>query len=191
MKKHLFFVTGNTGKVRSLRNIIKDLGSDIVVEQIKYKYPEIKDDEKIETVAKLGANYCYKKFGKDVIVTDVGLFIDALKGFPGINTNFVLKKIGVKGLIKLMKGIRNRKAEFRLALGYAGKKGSKIFFASVHGKIAEKPIGRRGFGFDPIFVLDGQKKTFAQDPTLRDKYGPFRICVNKFITWYEKELAKK
>ncbi|OYT56357.1 MAG: non-canonical purine NTP pyrophosphatase [Candidatus Aenigmarchaeota archaeon ex4484_14] len=186
MKHHLFFVTGNAGKVRSLNNILKELKSNVVVEQLKYNYPEIKDDEKIETVALLGASYCYKKFGKGVIVTDVGLFIDALNGFPGINTSFVLKKIGTIGLIKLMKGVKNRSVDFRLALGYAGKKGSKVFSASVSGKVAQRPAGRGGFGFDPIFILDGQKKTFAQDPSLRDRYGPFRMCVKKFIRWYDK-----
>lgn len=183
----IYYVTTNKGKVEILNNIMKDSKTRIRFEIIDYDYPEDKSDDSVETVALKGAELCANKFDKEVIVTDTGIFIDALKGFPGVNTAFTIKRIGKEGLIKLMEGVDNRQAEIKVALAYC-KPGSKpeLFLTVVKGSISEEVRGNLGFGFDPIFIPKGYTKTFGEDTQLRDRLMGYRNSITKFVEWYSK-----
>jgi XTP/dITP diphosphohydrolase len=100
----------------------------------------------------------------DVVAEDAGLFVDALQGFPGPYSSDVYKRLGVKGVLKLMEGVRNRKASFRSAVAFCRPAGRpKCFLGTVVGTIGLRPRGSGGFGFDPIFIpAEGDGRTFAQ-----------------------------
>ena len=185
--KTIHFVTSNPGKVEILNNILKELNlNDIKIEMINYDSPEYKHDGKIETVALESAKHCASKFNKEIITTDVGLFIEALNEFPGINTAFTLDRIGTKGLIELMKDKENRNAKFKAALAYcAPNKEAKSFTIETDLIISKEEKGDKGFGFDPIAIPKGHNQTFAENTKLRDELIGYKQAFIKFIKWYQ------
>lgn len=184
----LYFVTSNAGKVASIKNILKqtDLGLD--VEMLQAEYPEDKEEGTTSRVALTGAQYCADKYQKPVMVTDAGIFIKALNGFPGVNTKFAYQRIGNEGIIKLLEGKTEREVEWILSLGYCEPEKEPIEFTSVlKGKISEQERRDKGFGFDPIFIPEGYTETLAENPGLRDEIGPFKQSLLKFAEWYKSK----
>jgi XTP/dITP diphosphohydrolase len=100
---------------------------------------------------------------RDFIVDDTGLFIDALKGFPGVWSAYAQKTIGNKGILKLMEGVEDRGAEFRCCIGCDLNGERTVVTGVCRGYITDSERGTDGFGFDPIFSPDG-KLTFAEMP---------------------------
>lgn len=101
-----------------------------------------------------------------LIIDDSGLFIDALEGFPGVYSAYVMDTIGCGGILKLMDGMEERSAIFECVIGYIGTAGKTgLIKGTVHGSITTSQRGDQGFGYDPIFVPDGYSKTFAEMPS--------------------------
>lgn len=183
----VYFVTSNQGKIESIKNILKNLNLNLEIEMLKAEYPENKTDETTQGVVLAGAKYCADKYKKAVLVTDTGIFIKALNGFPGINTKFVYVRIGNEGIIKLMEGEKDREVEWILSLGYCapGKEPAEFTY-QLKGTIAEELRGDKGFGFDPIFIPNGYEQTFGEKPGLRDEVGPFKQTLIQFVDWYTR-----
>jgi XTP/dITP diphosphohydrolase len=162
-KKTLYFITSNKGKVIEAKLKLSDIKINIV--QKNLGYPEIQADT-LEDVAIYGADYLQKKFNQPFIIEDAGLFIDALNGFPGVYSAYVYYKIGCLGILRLLKDIKIRKATFKSIYVYCepGKK-PILFKGECMGEISFKKFGDFGFGFDPIFIPDGESRTFAQMKT--------------------------
>lgn len=163
--KTVYFITSNKGKVLEAKTKFSDL--DINVVQKDLGYPEIQADS-LEDVARFGAEHVQKKFNQPFILEDAGLFIDVLDGFPGVYSAYVFYKIGCSGILRLLKEFDNnsRKATFRsvYAYGESGKK-PRLFVGECRGTISKKLLGEHGFGYDPIFIPDGETRTFAQMDT--------------------------
>jgi XTP/dITP diphosphohydrolase len=96
-------------------------------------------------------------------VEDAGLFVESLSDFPGPFSAFVLKTIGTAGIIRLMSGKPSREAQFRSAVAVAmDGRLMAVFEGAIKGNITNSPRGKGGFGFDPIFVPEGKRTSFAQ-----------------------------
>jgi len=151
----LTFVTGNANKVKEARDILGNLG--IAVEQDNCGYPELQEDS-LDPIARYGARYAADLSGKEVIVEDAGLFIDALGGFPGPYSAYVANTIGNPGILKLLEdvGEGDRGAKFMSVVGYCKPNGTAVTFCGfIEGTITHTEEGTGGFGFDPIFAVDG------------------------------------
>jgi len=154
------FITGNAHKVREAAEILS--GSGIKLRQIDLELEELQAED-LKDIAEACALRGASMLGRPVLVEDSGLFISALSGFPGPYSSYVLKTIGFKGILVLMRGRSNRSARFESAVAYsANGEEAKVFKGSTVGTISPSAKGRGGFGFDPIFMVRGQKKTFAE-----------------------------
>jgi XTP/dITP diphosphohydrolase len=183
--KTVYFVTGNPGKVREAKAMFEKLGIDL--QQLAYEYPELQSDD-LEEIAKYGAKNAAMYLKKPIIVEDAGMFISALKGFPGPYSSFIFKCIGNEGILKLMKGVKNRNAQFTSVVGYCEPGKEAITFSgSVKGKISDEPRGKMGFGYDPIFLY--HNKTFAQMSTEEKNEVSHRCtALRKFAEWFCKDI---
>lgn len=153
------FVSTNPGKYREVRALLRPYG--IRVRWKRRKLPEPQTAEIEEVVrSKLEA---VRDVSGWVLVEDSGLFIPSLGGFPGVYSAHILDIWGFGPLFELLRK-RPRRASFRAVVGL--RRGRKIwlFPGEVRGKIAPRAAGRRGFGYDPIFIPDGGTRTFAQIP---------------------------
>ena len=182
--KHLFVIaTGSAGKIRDFAHILgtdhyefktlKDIGFDEDIVEDGNTFAEnaiIKSNTTAEWLAK-------KNIEATVLADDSGLEVFALNGEPGIYSARYCGKHGddEANNVKLMQKLgdsTNRKARYFCALSYqtvTKKENGEfviskpiIFEGECRGEINHAPVGNMGFGYDPLFVPDGETRTFAQ-----------------------------
>jgi XTP/dITP diphosphohydrolase len=190
--KFIFFATGNFNKFNEARRVLAEY--HISTAMLRVKNYEIQSDL-LDEIAKASAIDAFNTCHLPVIVEDAGLFVEALRGFPGPYSAYVYKTISNPGLLKLMENIENRKAEFRSSIAYYdGQKALESFEGEAQGNIVHSErwgTGKSGFGFDPIFSPSRSGKTFAE-MTIEEKNG-FSHRANafhKFGEWYQKLLER-
>ena len=182
----IVFATGNPNKVHEIRLILKEY--PITIEERDQKGREIQSED-LEEVAEASVLWAVEKIRAPTIVEDSGLFIDALRGFPGTSTAYVYKTIGKRGVLKLLEDEINRTASFKSAIAYsAPREKPRCFLGEVHGRISLKERGARGFGFDPIFESEyGQGRTFGEiEVEEKNRYSHRAIAVRRFAEWLIK-----
>ncbi|NLL94803.1 MAG: RdgB/HAM1 family non-canonical purine NTP pyrophosphatase [Thermoplasmatales archaeon] len=153
-------ITSNQGKAVEFKAAFKDLG--ISVSHISIPYDEIQADT-LEEVVRAGVAALRAEGQSNFLIDDSGLFIDSLGGFPGVYSSYVQKTLGNAGVLKLLHGTRDRGAEFRCCVGCDVDGKTVMASGSCRGTILENASGSGGFGFDPIFTVDGVK-SFAEIP---------------------------
>lgn len=153
----LTFVSTNAGKFREVRTILAEYG--VEVRWLRRELPEIQAD-RLESVvdAKLAVA---AKLAPGVLVEDSGVFIPGLGGFPGVYSAYALRTIGLEGILRLVRG-RSRDALFRAVAGVSLDARRWMRSGECRGRIAHGIRGRHGFGYDPIFIPDGETQTFGQ-----------------------------
>ncbi len=160
----VFFATSNKDKFKEVSGILK---AD--VQHLPFDYPEIRS-ESVEEVARDSVRAAYRRCKEPVFVEDTGLFIDALKGFPGTYSGWVQQKIGNEGILRLMEGKEERSAHFETCIAYLkDREHTYVFRGRCDGTIASEPRGDAGFGYDPIFIPNGEHQTFAESIELKNK----------------------
>ncbi|MBC7080230.1 MAG: XTP/dITP diphosphatase [Methanothrix sp.] len=144
------FVTSNRGKFIEAQRI---LGGIV---QADLGYTEIQADT-LEEVVLFGLKELSTRLDSPFIIEDAGLFVEALNGFPGVYSAYVQKTIGNSGILRLMDGIENRAASFRSVVGYSAPGMEPVLFkGELRGVIGFEARGTGGFGYDPIFEVDGR-----------------------------------
>jgi XTP/dITP diphosphohydrolase len=143
----IYFVTSNKGKYSEAQGIFGDLV------QKDIGYAEIQADT-LEEVALYGMKEVAARLQGPVMLEDAGLFVEALRGFPGVYSAYVQKTIGNAGILRLMEGQENRNAYFKSVVAYAEPGAETVMFSGeVHGRIGFEARGKKGFGYDPIFYV--------------------------------------
>ena len=169
-------VTSNLGKLKEFKII---LGNEVKINRIKQEYRELRSDNP-EEIAKESAKRLANELKTPVVVEDSGLFIKALNDFPGTCSSYIHKRIGLKGILKLMKNIEDRTCYYKSAVAYceSGKE-AIIFLGEEKGTIAEEIKGSCGFGHDPVFIPEGSKKTYGEMQNCENLKRFRRIAVEK------------
>ncbi|MBX5321231.1 MAG: XTP/dITP diphosphatase [Candidatus Bathyarchaeota archaeon] len=184
--KVIFFATNNINKFNEARRVLSRY--KIAVGMLRVKTLEIQS-ESLEEIAKNSAIHAFQQCHLPIIVEDAGLFVEALKGFPGPYASYVYKTIGNEGLLKLMKEATNRRARFQSMVVYFSEElESPICFkGEVLGEITETVReGCSGFGFDPVFKPLKSEKTFAEmDIDEKNLYSHRAKAFHKFARWYK------
>jgi non-canonical purine NTP pyrophosphatase (RdgB/HAM1 family) len=154
----LVFVTSNPGKAREASRF---LGRP--VEARALDLPEMQSLD-FEEVAAAKARGAAEALGTAVLVEDSGLALAAWNGFPGPLTKWLTESVGEAGLARMLEPFGDRRVEAVSVLAVARPGDSRVTVAvgRVPGVIAEAPRGRGGFGWDVIFVPEGESRTFAE-----------------------------
>ena len=155
----LILVTQNEHKLRELRPLFEEY--EVEFETTNLSKLEIRSND-VERVALEAAKVAYYESKTRVVLDDTGLYIDALEGFPMSYAAFVLKTLGRKGILKLMDGVKDRKARFVTAVGFSDGETLATFKGIMEGSIAAEEGGQEGFGYDPIFIPEGYTQTYAE-----------------------------
>ncbi|MCK5547513.1 MAG: hypothetical protein KAI64_00755, partial [Thermoplasmata archaeon] len=142
----LHFATSNKGKFNEAKSKLAQLS----LNHLDIVYPEVQASS-LHEVVEYALEWFKGKVDKNVMIEDSGLFIDELKGYPGVYSSYVFKTVGCKGILKLMEGVKNRGAEFRACAGLLVNGRRTILYGTCKGRIAPELRGKGGFGFDPIF----------------------------------------
>jgi XTP/dITP diphosphohydrolase len=179
----VLFATSNRGKLEEARAILAPFG--IMVEQFDGKGIEIQADTTAE-IAAYSSRGAAAAARRAVLVEDAGLYVDSLGGFPGPYSAYAFKTIGVAGVVALLPPYAKREARFVSSLAYCRPLGEPTQFeGTAVGSITAKPMGKRGFGFDPIFLPRGGSKTFGE-LTVEEKceVSHRAASMKKFAKWY-------
>ena len=169
-------VTSNLGKVKEFEII---LGNEIEINHIEKEYRELRSDNP-EEIAEEAAKRLAEELQKTIVVEDSGLFIKSLRDFPGTCSSYIHKRIGLKGILKLMENVENRSCTYKSAVGYCEPSKEPVsFFGEEKGKVAEEARGSYGFGHDPIFIPAGQEKTYGETENCENLKRFRKIAVEK------------
>ena len=193
----ILIATNNPGKFKELKELLP--------KHIKYFRPQdFKLKEPKETAkdfkgnARIKSLYCAKKSGLISISDDSGLEVADLNNQPGIYSarwagklkNFSLAIEKIRKLL-LKKKLSESKANFTccISVGFPNGK-SYEFLGKVFGKVTFPPKGKRGFGYDPIFVANKELKTFGQLPakyknSISHRYQAFK-SVKKYNNYVQQ-----
>src|SRR5665647_313734 len=100
----------------------------------------------------------------DVFADDTGLEIEALNGLPGVHSaRFVGEdkdsSANIEKVLSMLKGKKNRKARFRTVIALILEGNEYLFEGIVSGTIIEEKKGTEGFGYDPVFIPEGNELT--------------------------------
>ena len=165
--KKILIGTHNAGKFKEIAYLISKRLKKISPTSLKIKSPKETGKSFISN-SKLKVNFFSKYVNYPVISDDSGLCIKALNNKPGIYSARLAKKHGsffkaMKFILKKMKNKKNRRATFVCSLSYKRNNG-KIVSAEgrLKGNISYKIMGKKGFGYDPIFIPLMEKITFGQ-----------------------------
>jgi XTP/dITP diphosphohydrolase len=185
----IFFATNNINKFNEARRVLAEY--KIAVGMLRVKSLEIQN-ESLEEIAEASVINAFEKCHLPIIVEDAGLFVDALKGFPGPYAAYVYRTIGNQGLLKLMENVETRNARFESVIAYLSKdlKSPKCFSGQAQGEIVteqKRGNGNSGFGFDPIFKPIRAGRTFAEMSILEKNGFSHRAeAFRAFAQWYKK-----
>lgn len=155
--KEVVFITGNQGKADFLA---KWLGHP--VEHIKLDLDEIQSLD-VHVISEHKARQAYAKLKRPVLVEDAYLRISALGDLPGSFIKFFIEELGLEKMCRMLDSFDDKSARAGVCFAYFDGTGEVRFFEGEKlGTITNHPRGEGGFGFDPIFVPDGQPLTFAE-----------------------------
>ncbi len=170
----LVIATHNKGKLREINELIAPYGfAAISVGELGLPEP-VEDGTTYIENARIKALAAATASGKPALADDSGISIDALHGAPGIfSARWALDKDFSKAMERVQQelvwrgAMQTPKAHFVSALTIAWPDGHmEDFEGTVHGTLTFPARGDRGFGYDPIFVAEGQSQTFGEiDPT--------------------------
>lgn len=175
----IYFATSNENKYREATEIFSQY--DITVKWLKIKYLEIQSDS-LHEIAEWSAKYVYTKYRIPLFIEDTGLFIEALNGFPGPYSSYVMKTLGNEGILKLMANKTDRRAYFLTIVAYIDGETVKLFEGRRNGTISTEKRGTK-WGFDPIFIPEGYSRTYSELGSLKNKISHRRLAYEKFINW--------
>lgn len=164
----LCFATNNKKKIDEVKAALA--GTEIFIQSLedigcKEELPETGDS--LDSNAFQKAQYVVDHYGVDCFADDTGLEVDVLDGAPGVYSGRYAgeprsDRRNVRLLLEQMAGAEHRKARFRTVIALITG-GNRIKFEGIApGVIAEVRSGEGGFGYDPVFIPEGDTRTFAE-----------------------------
>ena len=171
-RRRIILSSGNTHKIKEIKEILKDLNLDVVSkDDLGFKdFDVVEDRDTLEGNAFKKAEELSKLVEGIVMADDTGLFVDALNGAPGV---YSARYAGEHASNKdnndlLLKNLQNvpmekRTAYFKTVIAIILENGEKIKAEGIcRGYIDFEPHGINGFGYDPLFIVEGINKSFGE-----------------------------
>jgi len=163
----LIFASNNQHKIDELKAFA---GKDIDIVSLKEAGIDIDIPEPHDTLEENASEKSwtiYKLTGNDCFSEDTGLEIEALNGEPGVKSARYAGdtrsfKDNIEKVLNNLANHENKNARFRAVISLIFKGKETQFLGICNGKIINTPQGTEGFGYDPIFIPDGSKRSFAE-----------------------------
>ncbi len=193
MKHELIIATNNLHKLTEIQSLIGDTFILKSLQQIGCIEDIPETALTLEGNALLKAQYIYDKYGKNCFADDTGLEIEALDGRPGVfSARYATDEHDFEANIDKVLGeltnLENRKARFRTVIALIFNGSVHYFEGIVNGEIIKERKGIKGFGYDPVFLPDGYKQTFAEMPLAeKNKISHRARAVTKLVDFLKLE----
>ncbi|MDB5166375.1 MAG: inosine triphosphate pyrophosphatase isoform [Candidatus Saccharibacteria bacterium] len=172
----LTLVTGSANKLKEWQRL---LPADIALDHVAYDLTEIQSADAAE-IATAKAKAAYELAGVPVVIEDVSAGLDSLAGLPGPYIKFFEEKLGPAALFTVAGNVEAA-ATATCYLAYYDGTDTLIFTGTTHGKTVS-PRGENGFGFDTVFMPEGQTKTYAEmSPAEKDSLSHRSRAIAKLV----------
>jgi XTP/dITP diphosphohydrolase len=194
--------TNNAKKLAELRRIVSDEAPDIDVLGLAdiAHYPEPAETERsFEGNALLKARACVAVTGFPALADDSGLAVDVLNGMPGVrsarwagpgstdeeNNALLLRQLADVPAAE-------RAARFVCAMALVLPDGTEhVRLGEMRGRLAVRPIGHHGFGYDPLFIAEGNTVTNGElEPSAKDAISHRGRAVRAILPVLAAELRR-
>jgi XTP/dITP diphosphohydrolase len=168
--KTVILASRNPGKVSEMRSLLEGLPVVLLSTMDYPGAPEVQEDRPtLEENARKKALALHEHTHLPAVADDTGLEVSALDGRPGV---FSARYAGPEAdeaanralLLRELEGAGDRSARFRTVIAYADDGEVRLFEGECPGRIIHEERGSGGFGYDAIFVPDGDERTFAELP---------------------------
>ncbi|NBW71569.1 MAG: non-canonical purine NTP diphosphatase [Flavobacteriia bacterium] len=163
----LVFATQNENKAQEIQSLLPEYFKIITLKDIRC-FDEIPEtSETLEGNSLLKASFISETYNLNCFADDTGLEIEALDNRPGVySARYAGPEISaaanINKVLLELKGITTRNAQFRTIITLILNKSTFTFEGIVRGEIISEKRGENGFGYDPIFVPEGEVRTFAE-----------------------------
>jgi XTP/dITP diphosphohydrolase len=194
----IYVATSNRGKLKDFAGAAREFGVDILPLPDFDEIPEVVEDGKTfeENARKKAEAYSRHLPNEIVIADDSGLEVDALGGAPGVySARFAASSENERpsdsdNNYKLIQALSEfpgceRTAQFVCVIA-AARDGELLstFRGEAKGEILQMPIGRHGFGYDPLFYVPEINKTFAEmSAEEKSQYSHRGAAFKKLLEW--------
>ena len=193
----LVLATRNRGKIKEIDELLRDFPIRILCLDDFGPTPVVEEDgATFEENAYKKASFVSRILGLPALADDSGLVVEALGGAPGVLSarfggEHLKDSERCERLLLEMAGMVNRNAAFECVLSLAVPTGQALTYeARCEGRIAQRPQGTGGFGYDPIFYYPPLKKTFAQISRAEKSRVSHRgKALNEIRSEFDKVLA--
>lgn len=183
----------NKGKLREIAALLKPLGIEVIsAGDLGLEEPE-ETESTFAGNARIKAHFAAKESGLPALSDDSGLEVDALDGAPGVYTadwaetpsgrDFPMAMKKVQDLLDAKGAAAPRTARFVCTLCLAWPDGhDEIYRGEVSGQLVWPMKGELGFGFDPVFMPDGETITFGEmDPARKHEMSHRADAFSKML----------
>jgi len=163
----LIFATNNIHKAEEVRAILKGRWQIITLKEAGFDQDIPEPHDTLEANASEKSRTIYSLTGLNCFSEDTGLETETLNGEPGVRSARFAGEgrsfdANIEKLLGLLKGYTNRKARFRTVISLILNGEEFLFEGICNGIIIASKRGDAGFGYDPVFVPDGDTRTFAE-----------------------------
>jgi XTP/dITP diphosphohydrolase len=187
----LVLASNNQHKVTEIRKILPECFDLVSLKDagITSELPESKG-----TIMGNATQKAYFVWGAtciECLADDSGLEVEALEGRPGVDSAHysgfpISADRNMEIVLSQLKGLENRRASFVTVLALIQDGVCHHFEGRVFGTISEEKRGKNGFGYDPIFIPDGQSLTFAEmDEKRKNKISHRSLALSKLKEFFD------
>ena len=185
----LIFATNNQHKVDEIQSVV---GQDFNIIPLKTAGIDIDIPEPHQTLEENAvekSSTIQRLFGKNCFSEDTGLEVDALNGEPGVRSaryagDEANNENNIKKLLQNLEGNTNRNARFRTVVSLIIDNEHFLFEGICEGVITKEIKGNKGFGYDAVFIPNGDDKTFGEmNLEEKNKYSHRKKATCKLIAF--------
>lgn len=195
MKKQFIFASNNKNKAEEIRAVLGDEFRIITLKEAGIDIDIPEPYFTLEENAAHKARTIFQRTGENCFSEDSGLEIDALNGRPGVHSARYSgaeanSESNMQKVLSELSEMENRKAQFKTVIFLILNEKEYQFDGICTGTIAKEKSGEQGFGYDPIFIPDGDTKTFAEmNLTEKNKYSHRKKATAKLIEFLNQETS--
>lgn len=192
----LIFASNNQHKIEELKAFA---GNEIEIVSLKEAGIDIDIPEPHDTLEENASEKSltiYKLTGYNCFSEDTGLEIEALNGEPGVKSARYAGdgrsfKDNIEKVLNKLANEHNKNARFRAVISLIIDGNETRFEGICSGKIIDNPKGTEGFGYDPIFIPDGSKRSFAEMPILeKNQFNHRTKAAAKLVAFLQNMKTK-
>ena len=187
----IVFATGNPHKLQEINEISRGSGIEFILPPVGFDPDEtgttFEENSYIKAKEAALLSNCI------ALADDSGLCVDALNGEPGIHSARYADtpQARIDKLLDNLTDVTNRKAKFVCAMTLVDEFGNLLDkeIGECYGEIATEQSGTNGFGYDPVFLVDGYGVTMAEmSEDLKNTISHRANALSKIISFIKSEL---